>query len=280
MKHIESISILGVRIDVVTRQEALAIIDEVLSSKHERLAIATVNPEFIIEARQNKMFAEALANSGLAVVDGVGILWAGRVVNYRSRLPKGGWRLLEILGVGGWMGLTTLFSKRSRFSAFPEKISGSDFSIDLSRLLASRSKSLFLLGEKPGIAEKAAAVLQSEISGLHIAGYFAGDGSEAGDQENLQLLSQQPSDALLVAYGAPKQDIWIDRNLSKIPARVAMGVGGTFLFLAGEVKRAPRWMQDIGIEWLYRLITQPWRWRRQMALPRFIWAVLWDKAKQ
>jgi len=77
-----------------------------------------------------------------------------------------------------------------------------------------------------------------------------------------------------VAYGAPHQDVWIARNRDRLPVAVAMGVGGTFDFIAGVVPRAPRWMRRLALEWLYRLVRQPWRWRRMLRLPRFVWAVL------
>jgi len=81
-------------------------------------------------------------------------------------------------------------------------------------------------------------------------------------------------DILFVAYGAPAQDLWITRNLNRLGVPVAMGVGGAFDFIAGRAQRAPRWVQRLGLEWLHRLIHQPWRWRRMLALPKFVWLVM------
>ena len=77
-----------------------------------------------------------------------------------------------------------------------------------------------------------------------------------------------------MAYGAPQQDKWIARNLDRLGVPVAMGIGGSLDFIAGRQKRAPKWVQRLGLEWLYRLMREPWRWRRQLALPRFVWDVL------
>ena len=85
------------------------------------------------------------------------------------------------------------------------------------------------------------------------------------------------ANVLLVAYGAPKQDKWIARNLERTGVAVAMGIGGSLDFIVGTQQRAPRWMQRVGLEWLYRLMREPWRWRRQLALPKFVWAVLRTK---
>jgi len=82
------------------------------------------------------------------------------------------------------------------------------------------------------------------------------------------------ADILFVAYGAPRQDVWIARNRDRLQVRVALGVGGSLDFAAGVVPRAPRWMRRLALEWLFRLLIQPWRWRRMLRLPRFVWAVL------
>ncbi len=90
------------------------------------------------------------------------------------------------------------------------------------------------------------------------------------------MINESGADMLLVAYGAPKQDKWIYRNREKLPTvRVAIGVGGSFDFVTGKSIRAPRWVQNLGLEWLHRLLKEPWRWRRMLALPRFVLRVLW-----
>ncbi|MBN1967050.1 MAG: WecB/TagA/CpsF family glycosyltransferase, partial [Anaerolineae bacterium] len=136
---------------------------------------------------------------------------------------------------------------------------------------------LFLLGAAPGVAERTAAVLECDYPGLQIAGTYAGSPAPQEEEAIIERVNASGADILFVAYGAPRQDDWIARNRERLNVRVAMGVGGSFDFIAGVVPRAPRWMQQIGLEWLFRLIRQPWRWRRMLRLPRFIWAVLWHK---
>ena len=95
--------------------------------------------------------------------------------------------------------------------------------------------------------------------------------------EIVRLIQRAEPDILFVAYGAPVQDKWIARNLERLGVPVAMGVGGAFDFVSGRAKRAPRWLQRVGLEWLHRLLHEPWRWRRMLALPKFVWLVVWER---
>jgi N-acetylglucosaminyldiphosphoundecaprenol N-acetyl-beta-D-mannosaminyltransferase len=105
-------------------------------------------------------------------------------------------------------------------------------------------------------------------------GAYAGSPHPEEETEIAAQIRSSGADVLLVAYGAPKQDKWIDRNNERTGVAVAIGIGGSLDFIVGKQKRAPHWMQRIGLEWLYRLIREPWRWRRQLALPKFVWHVL------
>jgi N-acetylglucosaminyldiphosphoundecaprenol N-acetyl-beta-D-mannosaminyltransferase len=128
----------------------------------------------------------------------------------------------------------------------------------------SEGHSLFLLGAGPGIAEEAAQALSRSHPGVKIAGTYAGSPREEDLPEILARLNKTRPDVLLVAYGAPRQDLWIRENSSLLPPsiKVAMGVGGVLDYLSGRVPLAPTWIRRVGLEWLYRLIKQPWRWRR------------------
>jgi N-acetylglucosaminyldiphosphoundecaprenol N-acetyl-beta-D-mannosaminyltransferase len=108
---------------------------------------------------------------------------------------------------------------------------------------------------------------------LRIAGTHAGSPALEDEDEIVRLVQSTEPDILFVAYGAPAQDKWIARNLGRLGAPVAMGVGGAFDFISGRSKRAPHWLQRVGLEWLHRLYHEPWRWRRMLALPRFVWLV-------
>ena len=147
------------------------------------------------------------------------------------------------------------------------------------------------LGGKDGVAEKTAECLQKKYPGLRVN--FAGSEwpnemkDEKGELKNREktshlsfLISHLSIDILFVAFGVPKQEFWISDNLEKIPVKIAIGVGGAFDYISGRVKRAPEWIQNIGLEWLYRLIREPWRLKRQLALLEFIRLVIKEKVKK
>jgi N-acetylglucosaminyldiphosphoundecaprenol N-acetyl-beta-D-mannosaminyltransferase len=107
-----------------------------------------------------------------------------------------------------------------------------------------------------------------------VAGTYGGSPAAEEEEAIVGLVNVADADILLVAYGAPKQDKWIARNLPRLQTGVAMGVGGSFDFISGKAVRAPVWLRRLGLEWLHRLVHEPWRWRRMVALPRFALAVL------
>lgn len=233
-----SVRILGIRIDDVTTKETLALLRRYIAEGRPR-HVVTVNPEFVMTARYDAEFRETLEAADLALPDGQGLLCAAR-----------------------WQG------ERLR-----ERVCGSDIVPAAAALSAEQGYRLFLLGAAPGIAEKAAQVLNARHPGLRIVGTYAGSPSvEEEDAIVARVRAVQP-DMLFVAYGAPRQDLWIRRNLQRLEVPVCMGIGGTLDFVAGVAKRAPRWMRRVGLEWLYRLVQQPWRWRRMMVLPKFAWLV-------
>jgi len=202
--------------------------------------ICTVNPEFIMDAQADPAFAAALARADQRVPDGVGVLWAA-----------------QRQGV-----------------ALAERVTGSDGIYRICAAAAAQGWRVFLLGAAPGVAATAAQRLAAIYPGLVIVGAYAGSPTDEDWPEIAARLAAARPDVLLVAYGHPRQDLWIDRHRGELPAHVAMGIGGALDFAAGVAQRAPRWMQRLGLEWLHRLIRQPWRWRRMLKLPRFVVAVL------
>ena len=203
--------------------------------------IVTVNPEFVMTAQRDVAFLRILQEADLCPPDGVGLLYAAR-----------------------WYG-----------RRLPERVPGSELVYHLAALAARRGWRLFLLGAAPGVAEEAAAVLQRSYPGLLIAGTYAGSPSPAENEAIVQRINESRADLLYVAYGAPRQDKWIARNREALATvRVALGVGGALDFITGRAVRAPRWVQELGLEWLHRLLREPWRWRRMLALPHFALKVL------
>jgi N-acetylglucosaminyldiphosphoundecaprenol N-acetyl-beta-D-mannosaminyltransferase len=231
--------VLGVRVDDVTVEEALEQVEQYIAAggNHQ---IATVNVEFIMEARRNPAFRRVLAGASLCVPDGVGVMWAARRQGQPLRQRVAGVDLVERIAARG----------------------------------AERGWRIYFLGAAPGVAERAAKTLAGRYPGLKVAGCYAGSPRPDEEDQIVGWVRAARPDVLFLAYGAPRQDLWIARNQARIGVPVAMGVGGAFDFIAGVTRRAPQWVQRAGLEWLHRLIKEPWRWRRQLAIPRFVWLVL------
>jgi N-acetylglucosaminyldiphosphoundecaprenol N-acetyl-beta-D-mannosaminyltransferase len=244
--RVNSLDILGVRVDDVTYAEALALLREYAAGGVARYVV-TPNPEFVMAARRDPAFRAALASAALAVPDGGGLLLAARL----------------------WG------------RPFREQVRGTDLVYQLAAAGAQSGQRWFFLGAGPGVAAAAGQRLATLYPGLQVAGAYAGSPDPADDADaRAAVLAVSPVDVLLVAYGAPRQELWMARNLPTLGVPVALGVGGVLDYVAGLVPRAPRWMQKLGIEWLYRLLRQPWRWRRQLALPCFALLALWETPRR
>ncbi|HEX8036274.1 MAG TPA: WecB/TagA/CpsF family glycosyltransferase [Ktedonobacterales bacterium] len=202
--------------------------------------VVTLNPEMVMAARHDAELREAILRAELVVADGAGVVWAA---------------LLGGAALGG-------------------RVTGVDLLDACAQVAAERGYRLFLLGAAEGVARQAAERLEARYPGLRIAGAFAGSPAVAEQSEICARIREAGADIVFVAYGAPAQERWIARTRGDLGAAVAVGVGGAFDFVAGRVPRAPLWMRRLGLEWLYRLWREPWRWRRMLALPRFTVAVL------
>ncbi len=199
-----------------------------------------MNPEFIVRACREPAFKRLLESTDLATPDGIGVVLALRLVH---RVPA-------------------------------TRVGGTDLIPHLVQLAAARGWPVFLLGAMPGVAEAAARRLVALAPGLRVAGTYSGTPHSSADAETVEFIRSKGTRLLLVAFGNPAQEYWIARNRGRLGPCVAIGVGGAFDYLAGVVPRAPVWVQRAGFEWLYRLIQQPRRWRRQLALPVFVYLVL------
>lgn len=235
----------GVRADDVTWDEMLARIEGFIAegTPHQ---IVTVNPEFVMAARRDPEFRAIINHAALALPDGVGLLWAGRILGQSLR----------------------------------ERVTGSDGVPRIAERAAAKGWRLFLLGAAPGVAEETARRLVKHYPGLEIAGTYAGSPAIEEEASIASMVRRARPDVLFVAYGHPRQDKWIARNLDRLGVPACMGVGGAFDFITGLVPRAPAWMQRIGLEHFYRLLRQPWRWRRQVDVYRFGLLVLLAGLKQ
>jgi len=275
------INILGVDIDKLDKVQALEKIEQFLAS-NQSAQIATVNPEFIIEAQENQEFKQALNNTNLNVADGIGIRAAAKLLSYKY---SGNTiiRLLQLLFRGlVQIGPSVVFYSRY-LNTIPETITGVDLSYDIAHICAKNQYPIFLLGAQQGIAQIAGQKLQEKYPGLIIANTYAGSADKEEEDKIIKMIDNSNAKVILVAYGAPKQDLWIKRNLNGIQKPIlAMGVGGTLDFISGylsldskeKVKRAPKWLRKLNLEWLYRLIKQPKRIKRiYTAVVVFPWLV-------
>lgn len=226
--------------DDVTFPEAIDLLDGFIRSGRCH-RVVTPNPEFAMLARKDPEFREVLNNSSLAIPDGIGLILAARMAGYRIR----------------------------------EHVRGTDLVEGMAGVCARRGYRLFLLGAAPGVAEAAAARLVADNPGLEIAGTYAGIHSQEHDMETRAAVARAGRvDMILVAYGAPNQEKWLARNQEALGIPCGIGVGGVFNFLSGRSKRAPLWVRRLELEWLHRLLTEPWRWRRQLSLPFFLLTVI------
>jgi N-acetylglucosaminyldiphosphoundecaprenol N-acetyl-beta-D-mannosaminyltransferase len=237
---VNSIAILGCRVDAVDAGEAVERIAALAVAPSPSIVV-TLGVEMVMEAQRNARFRALVDRSALSLCDTVGILLASRM--------RGGPLRTRVTGV------------------------------DLIGPLAGRSAQrgdlrLYLFGAAPGVAERAAAALERDYAGVRVMGtrngYFAPQESGA----IAAAIAQSGANVLLIGLGSPKQEFWLEDHLAATGAGVGLGVGGSFDVIAGATVRAPNLMRRLGLEWLYRLISEPARWRRQLALPKFALAAV------
>lgn len=242
----KSAKILGVRIDRVNFQEALRVIKKLIRSEQSH-QLATVNSEFIMAAQKNKKFRDILNKTSLSTPDGAGELWAMKFLH----------------GI-----------------KLKERVTGVDLFWAIAKLSEDKGYRIFMLGGDPGVVKVAAQRVRLIHSKARII--YTYEGSPKETKKIRRLINHTKPNILFVAWGSPKQDIWIAENLKKFHSPlVAIGVGGTFDFIAGVRARAPKWMRSIGLEWLYRLFQEPKRFGRiWTAVVRFPLAVFISKFKR
>jgi N-acetylglucosaminyldiphosphoundecaprenol N-acetyl-beta-D-mannosaminyltransferase len=238
------IYILGSLIDKVDTKEALQRIEQFIQegTPHQ---IITANAEIIYRGYQDKKLSRTLNKAHLVTADGAGVVWATRYLN----------------------------------DPVQERVTGIDLLHAICKKSQEKGWKLYFLGAAPGVAEKAVLKVLETYPKCQVVGYENGYFSPEEEPRIIENIKKVQPDILFVAMGAPKQDFWIREHLQELDIPVCMGVGGSFDVLAGNVERAPEWMQKRGLEWLFRLYKEPKRWRRMLALPRFVLAVIGQKAK-
>ncbi len=234
--------ILGIKINIATIDSTIQSITQMVSTRLPHYVVP-INPEMIMAAQTNGEFRDIINNASLGLPDGVGVVIASRILG----------------------------------NPIKKRVTGVDTMKQLAIVAKAKNWKMFLLGAAPGVADIVKEKLEMEIPGIQIVGTFAGSPHQDEEEKICTMVTSLNPDILLVAFGFPKQELWVNRNLKRLKVPVVMCVGGTFDFIAGKSPRAPKWMQNLGLEWSYRLLKEPWRWRRMLALPRFAIAVLSKK---
>lgn len=236
------IDVMGVEFDNVTMEEAVAKARRLMTERRAAYVV-TPNPEIIMRCRENAAALDAVQRADLVLPDGIGVIYGAKILG----------------------------------TPLKTKLPGIDFATTLMGELAQEGKSVFLFGAKPGVAEIAGERLQAQFPGLVIAG--TNDGYFTDDAPVIEKINAVQPDLLLVCLGAPKQELWMQRNAPQLNVGLMAGLGGSLDVFAGTVKRAPKFFQKLGLEWFYRLIKEPSRIGRMMKLPKFLFAAIGQKLR-
>ncbi|WP_438448648.1 WecB/TagA/CpsF family glycosyltransferase [Gorillibacterium sp. sgz5001074] len=232
----ETVNVLGIPFPKLTLKETVDLLTDVIDRDEDRVFhVVTVNPEIVMACGEDRELRSIVDEAGHLTADGIGIVIAS-----------------------GWNG-----------NRLPERVTGFDLMISLLELGGKKGWSFYLLGADPETNEKAAATILERYPGVTIAGRQHGFFKPEEEPRIVADIEAADPDILLVALGVPKAERWIYQHKPQLKTRLAMGVGGSLDVVAGKVKRAPVFWQKIHLEWLYRLMRQPSRWRRQLVLPRF-----------
>ena len=227
--------ILGVKVDVVTMENAVNFIEERIA-KNEPTLVATANAEMIMRATYDEELMQILNAADLVVPDGAGTVWAGKHLGYD----------------------------------FTERVAGYDLAQNLLRIAAEKKQRVYFFGSAPGVALKAKSKAEELYPGINVVGVSDGYFSADDEGKITDEIKKARPHILLAALGVPKQEKWLAKHAEELAVPLAMGVGGTLDVMAGVMKRAPLWMQKAKLEWLFRGLMQPKRIGRLMALPKFV----------
>jgi len=233
-------TILGVQVNTENYDELIPKVFRNIEDKKKSLVVA-INPEKLMKAKEDPELKALLNRAEFQIPDGIGVIIA-------SKLKKG---------------------------SISSRITGIDMMDRVVREAARTGRAVFLYGAKPGVADKAAQQLKQTYPDLIVAG--TQDGYESDSSKIIDTINKAQPDILFVAMGSPKQEQWIEQHRDNLYPTLYQGVGGSFDVLAGNVKRAPAAFQRLGAEWLYRLLKEPSRLKRQMNLPKFLFEVFKQK---
>ena len=241
----EPVKILDVPVHPLTMGEAVSVLEESITSG-EQVFVVTPNAEIIMMCQEDAGYKKIVSQDAqLVLPDGAGAVWAGRHLGYKV----------------------------------PERVAGFDLYCQLLDKAAQKGYKAFFFGGSPGIAEAAKAKSEELYPGVQVVGCRNGYFKEEESQAIIDEINASGADMLFAALGAPKQEKWLVRYREQLKPKILMGIGGSFDVFAGKMERAPKWMQDASLEWLFRLYKQPSRFMRMMALPKFVLKVVFSGKK-
>ena len=243
MNDLTPIKILGVPVHPYTMKGAIEKILERVS-QNKKTFVVTANAEIIMMGQSDAEYMEILNKAALVLPDGAGTVWAGRKLGYEV----------------------------------PERVAGYDLFLNLMTQSAQNKLKVFFFGAAPGVAAEAKQKCEILYPGVSIVGCRDGYFKE---EDNLAIVNEiniSGADLLFVALGAPKQEKWLKKYQDILKPSLLMGIGGSFDVVAGKMERAPKWMQDASLQWLFRLYKQPSRFGRMLVLPKFVIKVLRTKS--
>lgn len=239
MNDITPIKILGVPVHPYTMKGA---VEKTLErvAQNKKTFVVTANAEIIMMGQSDAEYMEILNNAALVLPDGAGTVWAGRKLGYDV----------------------------------PERVAGYDLFLHLMTEAAQNKLKVFFFGAAPGVAEEAKKKCEILYPGVSIVGCRDGYFKEEDNLAIIEEINNSGAELLFVALGAPKQEKWLAKYQDILKPSLLMGIGGSFDVVAGKMERAPKWMQDASLEWLFRLYKQPSRFGRMLVLPKFVIKVL------
>ena len=267
----ETVDLLGVRFHNLVRVEAAEAIADMVR-RGERGYVVKPYSEYMPRAAREPRIRQILNGADLCLADGIGILWAAHYLS----LPGGPLRALAQLPLSL---AAVAFNPAAVRRPLKENMAGVDLAWEMLERLDTIGARVFLLGGTEQEVQGTRGRIETRFPNLAIVGTHNGYFKVSGEENEaiLRAINEARPQVLLVAMGFPRQEEWIAHNLPRLQVNVAIAEGGSFSFISGATPRAPRWLRRVGLEWLYRLLRQPWRLRRQLAIPRFVWQVVRER---
>ncbi|MDD5492286.1 MAG: WecB/TagA/CpsF family glycosyltransferase [bacterium] len=238
----KKVNILGFQIDNIQMPETITRIKGYIQSRTPH-QIITANSLMLRTAYDNKRLKEVFAKSDLIVPDSIGMILAGKIIG----------------------------------QPLQERVPGIDLMYQLFALCQKENFSIYLLGAKPGVSSQAAEQVRRQFPGIRISGAHHGYFDEREESQLIAEINKIKPDILFVGFNIPRQELWIAEHLSDLAVPAVIGIGGSLDVISGRIKRAPTGMQQAGLEWLWRTIVEPWRIKRIILLPGFLWKVYQQK---